>query len=160
MPCYLFTFHAHGSWLPDHPRGYVRRGRGIQPQNHRMAALYGENLKSRVAVFDDAIQRVLIAAAQEACQRQTCRCHFIATDPTHMHVLASWSSERTWELVRMQIGSKASRSLNATFSRRTWFAKSPSRKRLKDRGHFDYLMTTYLPRHAGWKWNEKRGEFR
>ena len=33
MPVYLFTFHAYGSWLPDNPRGYVRRKEGIQPQD-------------------------------------------------------------------------------------------------------------------------------
>src|SRR4051794_35604479 len=29
MPCYLFTYHAYGSWMPDHKRGYVHRGQGV-----------------------------------------------------------------------------------------------------------------------------------
>jgi hypothetical protein len=159
MPCYLFTFHAYGSWLPDRPQGYVKRGRGILSTDHRMAAIYAENLKSRVVVFDERIQRLLIESARESIERQSCRCHQIATDASHAHILASWQSDRTWELVRKQIGHSMTRRLNAELGRRQWFAKSPSRRRVEDRKHFDHLTTVYLPRHKGLKWSASNGVF-
>ena len=44
--------------------------------------------------------------------------------------------------------------------RREWFVEGGSRKRVKDRAHFDYLVTTYLPRHRGWKWSSEKGKRR
>jgi hypothetical protein len=43
MPCYLFTYHAFGSWMPDRRQGYVRRGKGIQPADPKMAERYRQN---------------------------------------------------------------------------------------------------------------------
>jgi hypothetical protein len=43
MPCYLFTYHAYGSWMPDRVEGYVRRGQGILPRDTQMASLYYRN---------------------------------------------------------------------------------------------------------------------
>lgn len=37
MPVYLFTFHSHGSWLPDRTQGYTRRQQGILPADPYMA---------------------------------------------------------------------------------------------------------------------------
>jgi hypothetical protein len=160
MPCYLFTYHAFGSWMPDHSRGYVHRGEGIRPPDERMAELYRGNLKQAVVRFDSAIQRELIAGVLEACQCQEVRCHFIATDSTHAHVLVSWNSDRSWEIVRKQIRSSITRRLNDCVRRQQWFSKSPSRKRVGDRKHFDYVVGVYLPKHSGWKWSEERGVFR
>lgn len=159
MPCYLFTWHAYGSWLPDRPRGYVRRGAGIVPTDHRMAAAYGENLKSRVVAFDRPVQKLLIETMLESMEQQAARGHFIASDVSHVHVLVSWSTDRRWELVRKQLGHSATKRFNAAIVRRQWFAKSPSRRQVKDRKHFDHLTTVYLPRHSGLKWSEARGLF-
>ena len=159
MPCYLFTYHAHGSWLPDHPRGSVKRGQGVQPANHRMAALYAQNLKQRAVNFEAAIQQLIIDAVIEACNAQDCCCHFIATDRMHVHVLTSWSSTRLWQIIRKQLRYNATQRLNKAIGRQDWFSKSPSRKQVRNLAHFDYLMQTYLPRHAGLKWCEKRGSF-
>jgi len=38
--------------------------------------------------------------------------------------------------------------------RRKWFSGGASRKRVRDRDHFDYLMTDYLPSHRGAFWRE------
>jgi hypothetical protein len=51
MPCYLFTYHAYGSWMPDRPQGYVRRGKGILPTDTRMAERYRKNTKYDKAPF-------------------------------------------------------------------------------------------------------------
>ena len=41
MPCYLFTYHGYGTWLPDRSRGYVRRKEGILPTDEApMAECY------------------------------------------------------------------------------------------------------------------------
>ena len=44
MPCYLFTFHAYGTWMPDREEGFVRREQGILPPDEELAAqLSGES---------------------------------------------------------------------------------------------------------------------
>ena len=40
MPVYLFTYHAYQSWMPDRGRGFVQKGRGIQPTNALLAHAY------------------------------------------------------------------------------------------------------------------------
>jgi hypothetical protein len=131
MPCYLFTYHAYGSWMPDHRRGYVRRGEGIVPSDPHMAACYRANLKQSEIQFSKSIQREVIEGALEAC--------------------------REWQVARKQIRSKITRRLNAMHKRQNWFSKSLSRKQVKDRAHFDYLIRKYLPRHSGLKWSEPGG---
>lgn len=161
MPCYMFTSHGYATWLPDHRRGYVRRNEGIKPRDVGMALLYRRNLSDTAVVFDKTIQRHLIEGSLEACECQDVRCNFIATESTHVHVLASWKTDRTWELVRRQVGGSLTRRLNREIVRRQWFAKSPSRKRVRDLRHFRYLADTYLPKkHHGLKWHEGVGVFR
>jgi hypothetical protein len=36
-------------------------------------------------------------------------------------------------------------------------SENGSRKHVKDREHFDYLVNVYLPKHTGWKWSESLG---
>ena len=40
MPCYHFTFHGYGTWMPDEDDGYVRRGEGQLPQDVVEASKY------------------------------------------------------------------------------------------------------------------------
>ena len=156
----MFTYHAFGSWMPDHRRGYVHRGDGVLPSDKHMAELYRGNLKQEVVRFDVAIQKQLVEGAIEACECQAVRCHCIASELTHVHVLVSWDSDRSWETVRKQIRGNITRRLNSLLKRQQWFSKSPSRKRVLDREHFEYLVTRYLPKHSGLKWEEGRGIFR
>jgi hypothetical protein len=160
IPCYLFSYHAYGSWLPDRRRGYVRRGEGILPQDREMAERYRVNLNHDVVDFYEAIQQRMIEELLVACGHQQLRCHYISTESTHLHVLVSWTSERPWEVVRAKLRESLTRRLNREFGRQVWFSKSPSRKRVKDRGHFNYLMTDYLRKHSGWKWRDGIGLFR
>jgi hypothetical protein len=152
MPCYLFTYHTHGSWLPDHPRGYVRRHQGILPPDSVMATRYRANMKQKAVLFDNVVQRLLIDETIIAGTFQQFRCHFLATETTHFHALVSWKTERKWETVRAKLRESLTRRLNQEIRRAEWFSKSPSRKRVKDQRHFDYLVITYLPRHSGLKW--------
>jgi hypothetical protein len=157
VPCYLFTYHAYGSWMPDHWRGYVKRKRGILPPDRDMAMQYRDNMVHDVVKFDGAAQRSLVDEAVAACSYQQLMCHFIATELTHAHLLVSWKTDRAWEIVRRKLRESLTRRLNHDICRQKWFSKSPSRKRVRDRKHFDYLMTRYLPRHSGLKWCEGRG---
>lgn len=159
MPCFLFTYHAYGSWLPDHRRGYVHRGEGILPSDRHMAELYRANLKQDMVRFDQSIQRQLIDGTLEACASQQLRCHFVATEPTHVHVLVSWTTDRTWQVVRAKLRESLTRRLNREVARQEWFSKSPSRRQVKDQAHFDYLVNVYLPKHSGLRWAEGRGVF-
>jgi hypothetical protein len=160
MPCYLFTYHGFGTWLPDKHRGYVKRGKGILPRDDRMAERYRGNLKQAVVRFNERVQKSVIEETLIACEHQQLWCHFIATDATHIHILVSWKTDRTWEVVRAKLRESLTRRLNRENERQGWFSKSPSRKRVRDRAHFDYLVTRYLPKHPDWKWAEGKGMFR
>ncbi|MHB1156512.1 MAG: hypothetical protein ACYC26_06700 [Phycisphaerales bacterium] len=157
MPCYLLTFHAYGSWMPDRRQGFVIRHRGIQPRNAVMAEAYRQRANFDAVTLTDEQQHDLIECILEAAAHQQLRVHFVATEPTHLHMLVSWTKQAGWAKVRSGVGQSMTRMLNQTRGEQTWFAKSPSRKQVRDREHFDHLTTTYLPRHRGWKWSEKRG---
>jgi hypothetical protein len=51
MPCYLFTYHGHGTWLPDHERGYVRRKEGVLAADLQMASRYRSNFQDNAIEF-------------------------------------------------------------------------------------------------------------
>lgn len=157
MPCYLFSFHAYRSWMPDRKRGFVIRHQGVQPQNVAMGEAYRARANFDEATFTDELQRQLCDWSCEAATHQQLRLHFAATEPTHVHVLVSWRKQAGWAKVRRAVGQSFTRHLNEQHGERTWFAKSPSRKQVRDREHFDYLTNVYLPKHKGWKWSEKRG---
>ena len=159
MPCYLFTFHAYGTWMPDRRQGFVRRGgQGVLPPDGVLAESYRERAAETQAIFDATVQRLLIEETCIACEKQRYRGHSIATDSTHLHALVSWLDQRPWLKIRTSLKSSLSRRLNREVKRRhNWFVDSASRKRVKDQQHFDYLANVYLPSHRGWKWRE-RGE--
>lgn len=71
MPCYLFKYHEYGTWMPDRPRGYVRRKEGVLPADQHLAGCYRNNLKQRVIDFSTSAQRVMIEAALEAFAHQS-----------------------------------------------------------------------------------------
>ena len=156
MPAYLFTYHAYRSWNPDNPRGFVQRGKGIQPPNHNLARAYNAVAGAAPMIFRREHQRVLIWIGYDVCARRGWRLHFTATEPTHVHYLVSWRGSEPWDQVSTRIKNIASLMLGRKLQRRQnkWFSKSGSRKRVCDRGHFLYLMNEYLPRHSGLKWRE------
>jgi hypothetical protein len=160
MPVYLFTFHAYGTWMPDRPRGYVRRGEGVLPTDVEMAEMYRRLAQEPHAIFSEAVQRAFIDEALIAGEKQRFEVRFIATETTHVHVLLSWRSEKPWEKVRSGLRQSFTRRLNRDFERREWFVDGASRKRVKDRNHFDHLVETYLPAHSGWKWSKEKGCYR
>ena len=168
MPCYLFTFHGYGTQLPDsssgyvsrdfvRPRGYVQCREGLLAPDANMATYYRRNLLHDPVSFSHLMQEQMLAAAIEAFRFQELRGHYIATESTHIHLLVSWRSNAAWQLVRRRLANSLTRRLDREFERRPWFAKQPSRKQVRDRRHFDYLMTTYMPKLSGLKWREGQG---
>lgn len=160
MPCYLFTCHAYRSWMPDRVEGFVQRGKGILPPDDDLARQYRERAREGEILFDSDLQLLLIAESRIACEKQRYRGHFIATEPTHIHVLASWADDRSWLKVRSALKASLTRRLNREQGRRQWFVDNASRRHVKHQEHFDYLVNSYLPSHGGWKWKEGGEPFR
>lgn len=158
MPCYLFSWHAYGTWMPDRSQGYVKRGM-VLPRDAHEAAKYRARQKESTAEFDDAIQQVIVDELVVTAQFRRFRLHGAATDPTHVHVLVSWSDERSYKMLRRGVRESLTRRLKRE-QHRNWFTHRGSRKRVVERSHFNYLMDSYLANHRGWKWDERRGKCR
>ena len=157
MPCYHFTYHAYGTWLPDEDDGFVKRGEGQLPQDVREAANYRARMHATETLFAEVHQQALIDEVGIAAAKQDFRIHFIATEPTHVHVLLSWRDERAWQKLRTSVKSSLTRRLHRDLGQRDWLSEGASRRRVGNQEHYDYLVCTYLPRHSGWKWSEEKG---
>jgi hypothetical protein len=144
--------------MPDREKGFVRRGQGILPPDEELARQYRDRSQQNEVVFDSHLQLLLIEETQIACAKQRYRGHYVATEPTHVHVLISWADERPWLKIRNGLKSSLTRRLNRDIQQRDkWLVENASRKQVKDDAHFDYLVNTYLPLHGGWKWRENGG---
>lgn len=154
MPCYMFTYHGKGTWLPDHPRGYAHRTYGLQPSDSHMAC-YRANMRSEPVEFDDQMLMLLMDTSFHAGQFIDAVVHGCGADSTHIHVLVSWTHDREFASMRASIRSAMSRAMNQTFGKREWFADFPSRKRVRDHEHFDYVVLEYLPKHRRWRVREE-----
>jgi hypothetical protein len=145
--------------MPDRPQGYVKKGRGILPSDRREAARYRARQKEAPASFNDEVLLLVIDELQTAAEKRRFRLHGVAAELTHLHVLVSWSDDRTFEQIHRGVRESISRRLNS-YRRRRWLVHKGSRKRVRDRAHFDYLMDKYLPKHKEWKWREGVGLYR
>lgn len=161
MPCYLFTYHAYGSWMPDRKEGYVDRILGQRPSDPGMARAYREGMEDLQAEFGEREQLAVIESLIEGVEHIECRLHSVATEPSHFHVLVSWSNEnRKWMQNRSSLKKAATFALKRDSERKRWLSEGASRKRVVDQNHFDHLVGKYLPSHRGWKWDENRGLYR
>lgn len=158
MPVYHFTFHAYRTWRPDDAKGYVKRNRGVLPPDSQMAKWYDDAAAQPPAMFDDEHQQVLVDGVLDIAARRDWRVHIIATDTTHLHILMSWDDDVCeWKFVHDKLKQLLGMMLSKHFDvrGRKWFVRKGSRKRVKDRAHFEYLMTEYLPSHRGRQWSER-----
>jgi REP element-mobilizing transposase RayT len=149
MPCRLFTFHAYRSWMPDNPRGYVRRRKGICPPDPAKASLYNRDATEAPATFDTAAQQAAIDILTQSQAPQRFTLHAVGSDPSHLHILVSWRDARTPARMQVSIKTSLTRHLNTQLARRKWFSENGSRKPVTDRPHFDHLVQHYLPSHPG-----------
>jgi REP element-mobilizing transposase RayT len=160
MPCFLFTYHAWGSWLPDRKQGYVHWKEGLLPPDQGMADAYRRNIKIDEAEFGEELQLLLIEELQQAAGFQKFRLHAAATEVTHIHLLMSWADERTTARLSEGIKKSLTLRLEKEAAKRKWLAKGGSKRRVKDETHFNHLKSAYLPSHRGWKWDEQRGLYK
>ena len=159
MPCFLFTWHTYGSWLPDRPQGYVHWKRGLQKSSVVLAQCYRSEQRQPEAHLTSGLQKCLIEELAEASTPVKFRLHFVATDKFHVHALVSWKDSRYPKQLRRSLRRSMTIRLN-DHERRKWFSRGGNTKRLKRQDHFDYLINAYLASHRGWKWCENRGMFR
>jgi REP element-mobilizing transposase RayT len=142
--------------MPSHKRGYVHRTQGLQPCDIQLAEQYKLKQQQETVVFDKKIQKYLVESARQISHHIALRVYAVATESTHVHILVSWDDQREWEQIRRSLRGGLSRVLNQQFGKRAWFAKLGSRKRVKEREHFDYLKRRYLSSHKGIKWFENQ----
>jgi hypothetical protein len=147
----MITLHGHGTWMPDHPRGYVHRAHGLQPPDANMAAHYRARQTSRAVTFDQAAQTLMIEVARDAGPHIHAVVHGIGAESTHVHILMSWAHDRAWKAMRASLRSALSRALNFRIGRRDpegWFSDTPWVSWAEDEEHFDQLVLEYLPDHS------------
>ena len=149
MAVYLFTYHAYGSWLPDRPRGYVRHGRGVQHADREAALGYRSRMSHPPVRLTSALQQTVVAAVKEKCEIKGLTLHAVTTDVTHIHVLTAWEPFNRSKLISRGLHASITRQLNAAHHRRPWLTRGGSRRRIRTREHFEYLIHHYLPRHDG-----------
>jgi len=161
MAVYLITIHAYRSWLPDHPRGYVQRKRGIQRSDPEQAAAYTRRAKHERRRFDDAMCRALVEASRQAATRWDWRWHAAVAVWSHVHVQVSWETFVEGKAARQLLKRHLTEHMNEAYGDdHPWFSRAGSVKRVVDRDHFDRLVYEYLPSHkkyGGWFDAENRG---
>lgn len=166
MPVYVFTFHAYRSWMPDHPRGYVVRNKGVHAPDHAEAERYRSIATHDEFSIEDEFQLVIIDEAQRAVAFQQLHLHHVATETTHAHLLVSWRSKMKWRQVRASLKSSLTLAIRDRMRKQGRDASVPifshgsSRKRIRNWRHFRYWLDEYGPSHSGWKWTEGRGCFK
>jgi len=158
MAVYLFTLHAYRSWMPDHRRGYVRRGQGILKSDTQQKRAYEARAVHDRMIFDNDLCRQIAQAVPELCRKRRWRLHGMAVVWTHLHVVVSWrpfvEARRARALLKHAI---TIRLRDHRGGQRKWLAGGGSVKRVRDRRHLDYLLQSYLPAHrryGGVRWFE------
>ncbi len=157
MPCYLFTLHAYGSWLPDRPQGYVHHDTGFQPANPAIAAAYRRRMRENTTRLESKHQQQILEVLHHMEADGHLRVEAVAMDPSHVHLLASWTGPSDWSAMRRRIKHTLSHCLNTRFGQGRWFSQGGSRKRVHDHEHFDHLVSHYLLSHRGVVWTRRTG---
>jgi len=158
MAVYLITLHAYRSWMPDHRRGFVVRGKGIQPPDVQRARWYHRLARHERMTFDDARCDQIIAAVHDVVKQQGLRLRAVVAVWTHVHVLLSWEGFRSAKRVRAVVKRAISTWLrDCSGEQCKWLAGGGSVKRVYDAPHYRRLTRTYLPSHrkyGGRQWFE------
>lgn len=141
--------------MPDNPRGYVKRHRGVLPPDDREAARYRGRATEEEATFEEPVQHTLIDSLLRSREPLEVRVHAIATAPTHVHALVSWTIDRTWESIARSLRRGMTSDLTSMHDDRKWFSRGRHAERVEHEPHFEYLLTTYLPDHPGLTWTER-----
>ena len=159
MPTFLFTFHAYRSWMPDHPRGYTKRGVGYLAPDPTMQRAYERCATYLPTIFDHSLQRELVRHVLTIPNHIAVDIFAVATETSHIHILCGWSIDRSWESIRDSIKRSISIKLKqlATAEKPLFLSAGASRKQVLNQEHFDHLIHQYLPNHSGSAWYKHRG---
>lgn len=162
----MMTAHAYRSWSEDHPNGFIQRREGLKKPSTKLAALRAAKARFEKARFELDAQIVLHEVVLEISKEFEMRLHAAATCPTHVHVIYSFRSpactcgaakhcrkacpakifaEEIFVRMKRKMGQQIAQ-LKKT-SGRTWFSRGWDTTPVRNRGHFDYLTTEYLPKH-------------
>jgi len=162
MPCYLFTYHAHGSWLSDKYQASSdgTYQRALFPDQGRTDLARTGKSQSRKPIRSTGLlaaeQKLAIEGLTRAARFHNCQIHYVATDRTHVHVLVSWQGECHSKDQRANLRKAIVTNLQTMRGRETWLSEGSSRKRIKDKQQFNDLLDNYLPKHRGLKWSPER----
>lgn len=166
MPVYLATVHSYRSWREDHPKGFIQHDDSWQPANPRLAAWRDDHAKQLPNFFPRERFSMLLDVAAEIAHEQIVRLHACSVTTTHVHQLVSFHEpecicqgaehchgdcpgrERV-ELVLTRYKRIAGCRLAkaADVRGRKWFSHGWNISPVRAREHFEYLVTTYLPKH-------------
>jgi hypothetical protein len=139
MPCYHFVFHAFGTWHPDHPAGWHQHG---VPGALRPSEPIATNRRLRQAhpavFFAPDTQRALLHMVHDACERRGWRAHAVATNVTHLHLVASWTESTNPVDIHTKLKNLlALRAARVNNTRgRPWFSHGGKPRRVRVRGIF------------------------
>jgi hypothetical protein len=166
MAVYLGTSHAYRSWEEDHPKGYVQRDEGLKPPSERLQRWREEHAKHEPVGFSFGHQQMLHEIVLMIARERGVRLHGTATVLTHVHKLFSFRSpactcgaskfcapgcparklaERFLTRAKQKMGQRLAQAEGT--SGRPWFSRGWDLTPVRDQGHFDHLMETYLPDH-------------
>ena len=148
----MFTFHAYRSWLPDHKRGYVQRGKGILSRDPEMAENYGRRANFDRVRFSIEDCQTLLQTADDECRRPSrrWRLHLGVGVFNHLHLIVSWENyadAKRAKAVFHRALTVCLRDAHDAPLGQPFLARGGSVKRVRDRAHFDYLCKVYLPSH-------------
>ncbi len=156
----LFTWQAYATWMPDRPQGYYRNRDGLRPRAGKMAEHYRVDQRFPTARLINHVQRDLLAECERCASPLSITLYGVATDDSHLHLLAAWDHDRSPEQLQRSIKWSLSRRLNTAHGKRPWFGRNGHDRRVRDLDHFLYLRDAYLPSHPGWKWDKRIGLYR
>jgi len=123
-----------------------------------MADDYDEAAKQDAVLFDDAIQKEILALAYQICEEEGWKLEAAGFDDSHTHLVVSWVGFKSWEEVDRRLENLLSLKLNRRrgIAGKRWFVRRHSApRRVKNQKHLTHLLVEYLPDHPGLFW--KRG---
>ena len=158
MPVYHILLHAYGTWHPGHPDGWHQHGEGI---HFRAQPMLGKYRRARQrwpsAKFSSNHQPALSDMAKDVCKRREWRCHAIAIDEIHIHIVVSWYTQVP-EAIEVQNTLKRLLGLQmvrlTSIRGRRWLSDGGLPKQVADMEHLHYLLNEYLPNQGGYFWRE------
>ena len=146
MPVHFYTFHAHGSFTsePSPQRELFQRD--------RFGGLCQQRPAQPTVRFTADHQRKLVDTVIDSQGVAGYRCFGVVAQRQRMHLLVAWEGKSAPETIRSQIKGAVTTAMNAEFGPRAWLSQIGRDKRVRNRTHFEYLITSFFPKQRGLMW--------